>query len=63
MTGSWVTPSQALRTGVLVIGGGLGGVACAMTAAKLGMAVVLVEETGWLGGQASAQGIPFDEYR
>jgi hypothetical protein len=33
-----------------------------MAAANLGMEVVLVEETDWLGGQASAQGIPFDEH-
>ncbi len=53
---------REMHTEVLVIGGGLGGVACAMTAARLGMKTVLVEETDWLGGQASAQGIPFDEY-
>ena len=53
---------RGLRTDVLVIGGGLGGVACANNAAALGMQVVLVEELDWLGGQVSAQGIPFDEH-
>jgi len=51
-----------LRADVLVIGGGLGGVAAALTAASLGMQVVLAEELDWLGGQASSQGVPFDEF-
>lgn len=53
---------RSLRADVLVLGGGLGGVACAMTAAQLGQSVVLVEELDWLGGQASSQGVPFDEF-
>src|SRR5438309_7424949 len=42
---------------VLVVGGGLGGVAAALRAARLGGRVCLLEETGWLGGQISAQGV------
>jgi hypothetical protein len=54
--------ARHLRTDVLVLGGGLGGVACAQAAARLGMEVTLVEELDWLGGQVSAQGVPFDEH-
>ncbi|VZO36356.1 FAD-dependent oxidoreductase [Occultella aeris] len=50
------------RTEILVVGGGLGGVAAALTAAKLGRRVVLTEETDWLGGQLTAQLTPPDEH-
>lgn len=50
------------RTEVLVVGGGLGGVAAALAACKLGSSVVLTEETDWLGGQLTAQGVPPDEH-
>lgn len=49
-------------TDVLVIGGGLGGVAAALTAARLGKRVILTEETDWLGGQLTAQAVPPDEH-
>ncbi|HEV2440547.1 MAG TPA: FAD-dependent oxidoreductase [bacterium] len=49
---------------VLVCGAGLGGVAAAMRAARLGLRVCLTEETGWPGGQISTQGVSaFDEHR
>jgi len=51
-----------LATDLLVVGGGLGGVAAALTAAKLGRRVVLTEETDWLGGQLTAQAVPSDEH-
>lgn len=54
--------ARHLAADVLVVGGGLGGVACAVTAASLGRQVVLVEELDWLGGQVSSQGVPFDEF-
>jgi hypothetical protein len=47
---------------VLVVGGGLGGIAAALTAARLGHRVVLTEETDWLGGQLTAQAVPPDEH-
>jgi len=50
-----------VKTDVLVIGGGLGGVSATLAAAKLGAKVVLAEELDWLGGQLTAQGIPPDE--
>lgn len=42
---------------VLIVGGGLGGVAAALAACAAGRTVCLVEETSWLGGQATSQGV------
>ncbi|MEV0272527.1 FAD-dependent oxidoreductase [Hamadaea sp. NPDC050747] len=50
-----------LHTEILVVGGGVGGVAAALTAAKLGRTVVLTEPTEWLGGQLTSQAVPPDE--
>ncbi len=47
---------------ILIIGGGLGGVAAALAALRLGMRVMLAEETGWIGGQLTAQAVPPDEH-
>lgn len=46
---------------VLVVGGGIGGVAAALAAAESGARVVLTEESPWLGGQLTSQGVPPDE--
>lgn len=46
---------------LVVIGGGLGGVAAALTAARLGRQVVLSEPDPWLGGQMTTQAVPPDE--
>jgi hypothetical protein len=54
-------PSE-LHTDILVVGGGLGGVAAALAVARLGMRVVLTEETDWIGGQLTAQAVPPDEH-
>ncbi len=50
-------------TDVLIVGGGLGGVAAALGACRLGKNVILTEETDWLGGQLTAQAVPPDENR
>src|SRR5262245_10728723 len=42
---------------VLIAGGGTGGVAAALAAVRRGRRVVLIEETDWLGGQMTAQGV------
>ncbi len=47
---------------VLVVGGGLGGIAAALGAAATGARVVLTEESGWLGGQLTTQATPPDEH-
>ncbi|MDX2968635.1 FAD-dependent oxidoreductase [Kribbella solani] len=46
---------------ILVVGGGLGGIAAALAAAELGARVLLTEESAWLGGQLTSQGVPPDE--
>jgi len=48
---------QEKRCDVLVAGGGLGGCAAALAAARLGKTVILTEETDWLGGQLTAQAV------
>lgn len=47
---------------VLVAGGGLGGVAAALAALRLGKRVVLTEDSPWLGGQLTSQAVPPDEH-
>jgi FAD dependent oxidoreductase len=42
---------------VLVAGGGTGGIAAAMAVARAGRTVCVVEETDWIGGQLTAQGV------
>ncbi len=42
---------------VLVVGAGTGGVAAALAAAEAGHSVCLTEETNWVGGQMTAQGV------
>jgi hypothetical protein len=49
-------------TDILIVGGGLGGVAAALAAVHLGRRVILTEETAWLGGQLTAQAVPPDEH-
>jgi hypothetical protein len=53
--------NRELHTDILIAGGGLGGVAGALAALRLGRRVVLTEETDWIGGQLTAQGVPPDE--
>ncbi|CAM2843529.1 FAD-dependent oxidoreductase [Paenibacillus sediminis] len=47
---------------VVVLGGGLGGCMAALAAAKMGLHVMLTEETDWLGGQLTSQAVPPDEH-
>lgn len=54
--------ARELRTEVLIVGGGLGGVAAAMGALEAGRSVVLTEEYAWLGGQLTSQAVPMDEH-
>lgn len=55
-------PGVEFRADVLIVGGGLGGVAAALTACRLGREVILTEETDWLGGQLTSQAVPPDEH-
>ncbi|HLX29631.1 MAG TPA: FAD-dependent oxidoreductase [Casimicrobiaceae bacterium] len=47
-------PAERLSTDVLVVGGGAAGVAAAVTAARQGVAVTLIERYGFCGGGAVA---------
>lgn len=51
-----------MQTEILVVGGGLGGVAAALAALRAGRRVVLTEEYEWLGGQLTSQAVPPDEH-
>lgn len=42
---------------VVIAGAGTGGVGAAVQAARLGVSVLLLEETEWIGGQAMAAGV------
>src|SRR5213075_1025916 len=50
-------PGRAEPCEILIAGGGTGGVAAALAAARSGRHVVLLEETDWLGGQMTSQGV------
>jgi hypothetical protein len=52
---------KELRADVVIIGGGLGGCAAALAAARNGLQVILTEQTDWIGGQLTAQAVPPDE--
>ena len=47
-----------MQAEILVVGGGLGGVAAALGALRAGRRVVLTEEYDWLGGQLTSQAVP-----
>lgn len=62
-TSAWHAPADALlKADVVVIGGGTGGCAAALAAAKAGMRVIMTEETDWIGGQLTQQAVPPDEH-
>jgi hypothetical protein len=49
--------AHAIACDVLIVGGGTGGVAAALAVARRGWQVHLIEETDWIGGQLTAQGV------
>ena len=53
---------KELKTDILVVGGGLGGVAAALGALAAGRTVVMSEEYDWIGGQLTSQAVPPDEH-
>jgi hypothetical protein len=53
-----------IRCDVLVAGAGMGGIGAALAIADRGHSVCITEETDWVGGQATAGGVPaLDENR
>jgi hypothetical protein len=70
LSSAQVTPNERLAAlgkphelsaDLIIIGGGLGGCAAALAAARNGLRVILTEETDWIGGQLTAQAVPPDE--
>src|SRR6185312_1293024 len=55
--------AKELSADVVIIGGGLGGCAAALAAARNGLSVIMAEETDWIGGQITQQAVPPDENR
>ncbi|MBL4575507.1 MAG: FAD-dependent oxidoreductase [Opitutaceae bacterium] len=47
---------------VLIVGGGVGGCAAAIAVCRMGYRVIMAEETAWVGGQLTSQGVPPDEH-
>lgn len=54
---------NSLSADVVIAGGGLGGCAAALAALRNNLSVILTEETDWIGGQLSQQGVPPDEHQ
>jgi hypothetical protein len=52
---------REMKADVVIVGGGTGGCAAALAAARNGLSVVMTEETDWIGGQLTAQAVPPDE--
>ncbi len=52
-----------MNVDVMIIGGGLGGVAAAISACEKGLRVCISEPTDWIGGQVTSQGVPPDEHK
>lgn len=53
---------ETLSADVVIAGAGMGGLAAALAALRNGQRVILTEETDWIGGQVSQQGVPPDEH-
>jgi hypothetical protein len=53
--------AKSARADLVIIGGGLGGCAAALAAARNGLFVIMTEETDWIGGQLTQQAVPPDE--
>lgn len=54
---------RELAADVVIAGGGMGGCAAALAALRNKLRVVMTEETDWIGGQLTQQGVPPDEHR
>jgi hypothetical protein len=60
-SGAKQADAREMAADLVIIGGGLGGCAAALSAARNGLRVILTEETDWIGGQLTAQAVPPDE--
>jgi hypothetical protein len=57
------SPGKEIEADLVIAGGGMGGCACALAALRNGLRVIMTEETDWIGGQLTQQGVPPDEHR
>lgn len=55
--------SGEIEADIAIIGGGTGGCAAALAALRMNQRVILTEETDWIGGQFTQQGVPPDEHQ
>jgi len=55
-------PFREMKPDLVVLGAGVGGIACALAAARSGLKVVVTEEYPWIGGQFASQAVPPDEH-
>ena len=53
--------AREISADLVIVGGGFGGCAAALAAARSGLRVVMTEETDWVGGQLTSQAVPLDE--
>ncbi|MDR2037998.1 MAG: FAD-dependent oxidoreductase, partial [Bacteroidales bacterium] len=53
---------KEMAADLVVAGGGMGGCAAALAALRNGLSVIMTEETDWIGGQVTQQGVPPDEH-
>jgi hypothetical protein len=56
-------PPREVQADVVIVGGGLGGCAAALTALENNLRVILTEPNDWIGGQLTAQAVPPDEHQ
>jgi len=47
---------------IIIVGGGVGGVAAALAASQAGKRVIMTEDSDWIGGQFTSQAVPPDEH-
>lgn len=55
--------NRELSANLIIAGGGVGGCAAALAALRNGLKVIMTEETDWIGGQLTQQGVPPDEHK
>jgi hypothetical protein len=56
-TSAAVSAQTTIQTDVLIIGGGTGGTAAGIQAARMGARTIIAEPTTWLGGMMTAAGV------
>lgn len=54
--------AKTFEADLVIIGGGVGGCAAALTALENGLRVLMTEEYEWIGGQFTSQAVPPDEH-